>query len=186
MPKATHTDTTPAPNLAPVASGRRGLLGGAAALLASAAATTPRVSVAAGDDPVLALWRQYNDLLRQQEPVSASAGALNAALTARWGKAGMATSPAAVLWGRDPRYAELRRLIGESDRLMGLICNTSDAMVHTPAQSAAGLRAKIQLAISLYPTYPDWLEEADYQDWFAIAALGDADRLLASRGELVA
>jgi hypothetical protein len=75
-------------------------------------------------------------------------------------------------------------LITESDRLGYLITDTSDAMVEMPAQSVAGLRAKIQLTISLYPTDPDWLEAAEYQDWFAMAALRDADRLLAIRGRL--
>ena len=105
MPKAdtTNTTTTPAPDLARTTPGRRGLLGGAAALLAGAAAVTlPRPVRAAGTDrdagllgpgadPVLALWRHYNDLLRQQDPISDSADALRAALTARWGEAGMAT-----------------------------------------------------------------------------------------------
>jgi hypothetical protein len=67
-----------------------------------------------------------------------------------------------------------------------MFADTRKAMVDTPAQSVPGLRANIQLAISQYPTDPDWLEAAEYQDWFAMAALRDAGRLPAIRGEAVA
>jgi hypothetical protein len=184
-----HNPTTPT-------RGRRGLLGGAAALLAGAAAVTlPRAALAGGApsaalvaaaDPVLALWRHYNDLLRQQDPVSHSATALRAALVARWGNAGAATLPANILWGHDPQYAELVRLNTESDRLGGLIMDTGYAIEDTPATSLAGLRAKIQCAIQLWPTNQDYFDNCDYHEDFALAALRDADRLLGSRGELVA
>jgi hypothetical protein len=178
MPKAdtTNTTTTPAPDLARTTPGRRGLLGGAAALLAGAAAVTlPRPVRAAGTDrdagllgpgagPVLALWRHYNDLLRQQDPISDSADALRAALTARWGEAGMATLSASILWGHDPDHHELIRLNTECDRLTALITDTSDTMADTPAESIAGARAKIQLAISLCPADPDYLENCDYHE----------------------
>jgi hypothetical protein len=138
-----------------------------------------------GADPVLVLWRQYNDLLCRQEPISDSADTLRAILTARWGEANHAT-PALIFWGHDPRHAELRRLITEYDCLGYLIADTRNAMVDTPALSVPGLRANIQLAIGLYPTDPDSLEAAEYQDWFAMAVLRDADRLPAIRGEAVA
>jgi hypothetical protein len=170
-----HTDPSPALSGSVVALARTAL-----ALLGSRAAAAAEP---AGTDPVLALWRHYNDLLRQQDPVSDSTTALRAVLAARWGKAGEATLPADILWGHDPQYAELRRLINESDRLGGLILDTGDAMADTPAASLAGLRGKIQLAISLWPTNQDYLDNCEYHEDVALAVLRDADRLLAIQGE---
>jgi hypothetical protein len=60
MPKATSTDTT----TMRVAPGRRGLLGGAAALLAGAAAVTlPRAALATGAGPDAVLIRMVDILL---------------------------------------------------------------------------------------------------------------------------
>ncbi len=74
MPKATHTDTTPTPvpDVAPVIPGRRGLLGGAVALLAGAAAVAlPRAVQAAGAGPDAALLALHRDFLAHQAMVDA-------------------------------------------------------------------------------------------------------------------
>jgi hypothetical protein len=71
-----HTDPSPALSGSVVALARTAL-----ALLGSRAAAAAEP---VGTDPVLALWRHYNDLLRQQDPVSDSATAVRAVLACRW------------------------------------------------------------------------------------------------------
>jgi hypothetical protein len=182
MPKADNPNTT----TMRVTPGRRGLLGGAAALVAAYAATLPPSALAArtgpGDDPVLALWREYVDLMRRGNQVHCRAVALRAEVVARCGEPVGSKSSAAELWNHDPEYPELMRLHAESGRLCGLQAAVGEAIAAVPATSLAGLRIKVQLAMSLWPT-GKLLEEADYHEDFAMAVLRDADRLLASRGE---
>jgi hypothetical protein len=168
-PTAAATRTTP---------GRRDLVGGAAALVAAAvAATLPHTALAAGADPVLALWRQSLELDCQQDRALKPTCALRAALVARWGEPRYPVS-AADLWGHDPEYHELSRLIDESDRISQLQTDIEDAIAATPATSLAGLKVKVRLAMSLWPT-GKLLEETDHHEDFALEVLRDADRLLA-------
>jgi hypothetical protein len=133
---------------------------------------------------VLALWRRYVDLERASDRAYRPAAALHAALVARYGKGGAQTS-VADLWGHDPDFPELERLNEESDRLNELQMEAGDTIAATPATSLAGLRAKVRLAMSLWPT-GSLLEYTDYHEDFALAVLRDADRLLAIHGETVA
>ena len=96
-----HNTTMPTPTRRAALSGSVVALAGTAlALLGSRAAAAAEP---AGTDPVLALWRHYNDLLRQQDLVSDSATALRAVLAARWGEAGEATSFSGAMIRSTPR-----------------------------------------------------------------------------------
>lgn len=80
-------------------------------------------------------------------------------------------------WGDDPATAEYERLIDESDRMNGEQTAVTDAMMATPATSAAGILAKMRVAVEIWPPGRPH-EDTEYHEDVALAFMRDAVRLL--------
>ena len=150
MADQSHTTPTPAPDVPPVTRpGRRGLLGGAAALLAGAAAVAlPRTVQAAGDG-------QDAELIRLCERL--------VAIRADW-----VAICAADEWAPDhgpykPRYDALGE---ESDRIEATLYDLAAPV------TLAGARAVATAAVSVAPKDADGSITCDYlSEWLNITVV---------------
>ena len=168
-PAPTHVKGKPVPQTppTPVNEGRRGLLGFSLATLA--AALTAGLSLPAQTDPALDLYDRYRRTEAEQDQIKPRADIVRSCLTAKWG-----TLPTAYLaWAEDPDSAELTRLNKISDDCTARLCDITDELMVTPASSLAGLRAKLEIAIELWPT-----TEGELHEDVALAFMRDAVRLL--------
>jgi hypothetical protein len=156
MPTAIHETTTPT---------RRAAIGFSLATLA-AGLTVPAL---AQTDPALDLYDRYRRTEAEQDQIKPRADIVRSCLTAKWG-----TLPTAYLaWAEDPDSAELTRLNKISDDCTARLCDITDELMVTPASSLAGLRAKLEIAIELWPT-----TEGELHEDVALAFMRDAVRLL--------
>ena len=120
-------------------------------------------------DPTVDLYRRYRAIESEQELIEPRADIIRSCLTAKWGEL-----PGAYLaWAEDPDSVELTRLTKLSDNCTERLCDLTDAMMVTPATTLAGLRAKLEIAIELWPT-----TEGELHEDVAIAFMHDAVRLL--------
>jgi hypothetical protein len=166
---------------------RRGALRGAsiAGLLSipAIAATNTPPALAAGrsetQDPVIILYQRYRELEDTLSPVFGRTEAIRAGLVERWGEV-IGRESALERWGHDPAYAELLRVGAETDRLSNAIFELTNKMVETPATTLAGIRAKMQVGLDVWPTGEDMAD--DYHETAALAFMKDALRLLDERG----
>lgn len=159
------------------ATTRRGLLGGSAALAgASALAEAPSLASAAlrprsgGSDPVLVLCRRYWAIDAARHEVDRRLNAIRAGLVAEWGE-----PMDGHYWPDDaPGAPELRRLIGVSNNMTAQLCDVVDTLAETPATTAAGMAAKLRIALEQFSPRPD----AQWHEDIAWAFMADAARLL--------
>lgn len=139
---------------------RRNLLGAAGA---AALVSVPVVVNAAGDDPVLPLYRRWRALEDAQLAAEAKYRA----------SASMNDAPAL---GNAPRDNETIRLMEEADRLNGETTDILEEIMQTPATTQAGALAKLRISAAVWPeTRP--AEHFEFHEEVARDAVLDAVRL---------
>jgi hypothetical protein len=177
MPTAVQAHTTPTTK--PPGPSRRGIFGASAALLAAsvAAATAAAAPALAGTvpDPVLVLYQRFRELEDAISALEASSDSLRSQLIKRWGRPS-GYPAAAHPWGHDPDFDQLSRNNRESDRLLYLSIDLTESITATPAVTLAGIRAKMQMCLDLWPDAGNACDEAHAE--VAFAAIKDAVRLL--------
>lgn len=152
-----------------IPSRREAILGALATVMASDA----KAAYAPPADPVLVLARLYRDVEAAGDRLDKQSRAISYRMTAEYGRL-TGEQSADDLWGADPEFGELLRINRECDGFTEQLCEITDAMVATPATTLAGIAAKMQVAIELFPR-----ETGDFYEDVALAALKDAVRLLA-------
>ena len=150
---------------------RRGLLSLAGLLpLAALPALPAIVGVAATDDPLLHLHRQY---LATQAAEALACDRLEAIRNRVAGRCGPGINDPAVqaLWSRDPEHSALSAALSECDELTQQLRDITDLMVETPATTPAGVAVKLLVAIDVFPE-PG--ERTEYHERVALAVMMDA------------
>jgi hypothetical protein len=120
------------------------------------------------EDPVVALYRRYQEAEETSKNTNRNVDSLRAILTRCWGEFSD--------WKHDSNYLVFKRLLDESNQRVNDLCDLPQQMMATPATTLAGVRAKMRVGLGPWPFgddyKPEWHEKA------AFAYMTDALRLL--------
>jgi hypothetical protein len=120
------------------------------------------------DDPVVALYRRYQEAEETSKNTDRNVDSLRAILMRRWGEFSD--------WKHDSDYLAFKRLLDESNQRVNDLCDLTQQMMATPATTLAGVRAKMRVGLGLWPYGDDYKPE--WHEIAAFAFMTDALRLL--------
>lgn len=142
---------------------------------AVAAKTVPMRTQEAAD-PVLVLYREYLELDRESEAVHRIHSAKRQEFVARHGEC-IRNPHVQALWKSDPQRGELDRLVKVSNVASDRLCDATEAVVDAAPTTLEGLRAKVLVALDLFPSsHDEWFEKVaqdvlkEVATWLAASA----------------